>query len=326
MKRREFIALIGSAAALGLPLAARAEQSGNRLPTIGFLGTEAVAFRPRTTAFVKRLGELGWIEGRTVAIAYRWSEGHPERIAEIAAEFVRLNVDVIVANGSAVPALKRASSTIPIVFGLAIDPLGAGLVTSLAHPGGNVTGMSNQQSETAGKRLELARTIIPGLHRLAIIADIGFTDPVLDMGQSETAARSLGLEVTRKEIRQVEDIAPALAALKGQADALYVVQDALITANLARIIAPALDTRLPTIFSSGDYVHAGGLMSYGANFADLYRRTAELVDKILRGAKPDDIPVEQPTKFDLVINLKTAKTLGITVPPTLLALADEVIE
>jgi len=325
MKRREFIALIGGAAASGSPFAARAEQSG-KLPTIGFLGTDADAFRLRTDAWVRRLSELGWIDGRTVTIVYRWSAGRPERYAEIASEFVRLNVDVIVANGTAVPVLKQAASTIPIVFGVATDPLGAGLVASLSHPGGNVTGMSNQQSDTAGKRLELARTLLPGLRRLGVIADVGFTDAVLEMGQSETAARSFGLDVIRKEIRQAADIAPALAAVKGHVDALYVVQDALVTADRTHIIALALDARLPTIFSTSDFVHAGGLMSYGANFPDLYRRTAELVDKILRGAKPGEIPVEQPTKFDLVINLKTAKALRLPIPPTLLALADEVIE
>ncbi len=270
--------------------------------------------------------ELGWIEGRTVEIEYRWAEGRHEREAEIAAEFVRLKVDLIVTNGSAVPAVKQATSDIPIVFAIAVDPVGGGLVASLARPGGNVTGLSVQETDTAGKRLELLREVVPRLHRLAIMFDGGYPSAVQEAGEVQAAARTLGLEVAPLEIRRAEDIASAFEALKAHPDALYVVVDNLVSTNRTRIITSALGARLPTIFNVREYVQVGGLMSYGANYSDLFRRTAELVDKILRGTKPGDIPVEQPTKFDLVINLTTAKALGLTVPHNLLVLADEVIE
>jgi putative tryptophan/tyrosine transport system substrate-binding protein len=323
MKRREFITLLGGAAAW--PLAARAQQSG-KLPTIGFLGGDASAWSPWRAAFAQRLSELGWIEGRTVAIEYRWAEGRPEREAEIAAEFVRLKVDLIVTNGSTVPAVKQATSDIPIVFAIAVDPVGGGLVASLARPGGNVTGLSVQETETAGKRLELLREAVPRLHRLAIMFDGGYPSAVQEVGEVQAAARTLGLEVAPLEIRRAEDIASAFEALKAQADALYVVVDNLVSTNRTRIITSALGARLPTIFNVREYVQAGGLMSYGANYSDLFRRAADFVDKILRGTKPADIPVEQPTKFDLVINLATAKALGLTIPESFLLRADEVIE
>ena len=324
MRRREFITLLGGAAA-AWPLAARAQQAG-KLPTIGFLGADAAAWRPWTDAFVARLRELGWIEGRTIAIEYRWSEGRPERVAEIAAEFVRLRVDVIVSNGTAVPTLKQTTAVIPIVFAIAPDPVGAGLVASLARPGGNVTGLSLQQADTSSKQLELLRAVVPRLRRLAIMADVSFPPGVLEMGEVQAAARTLGLEVAPLKIRRAEDIASAFEALKAQADALYVVVDALVAANSTRIITLALGARLPTIFNTRDFVQAGGLMSYGPNYSDVFRRAADIVDKVLHGTKPRDIPVEQPTKFELVINLKTAKALGLTIPESFLSLADEVVE
>jgi putative ABC transport system substrate-binding protein len=323
MKRRAFIALIGGAAAW--PLAAHAQPAG-KLPTIGFLGNEAATWAPYTAAFAGRLRELGWIEGRTIAVEYRWAAGRPERQAEVAAEFVRLRVDVIVTAGDAVAALKQATSVIPIVFAIATDPVGGGLVASLARPGGNVTGLSIQSADLAGKRLELLREVVPGLRRLAIMVNVGYPQAVLEMAEVEAAARTLGIEVAALEIRRAEDIAPALEKVKAQADALYVVVDALVGANRTRIIMLAGGARLPTIFNTRDSVQAGGLMSYGASFPDQFLRAADLVDKILRGTKPGDIPVEQPTKFDLVINLKTAKALGLTVPPNLLGIAEEVIE
>jgi putative tryptophan/tyrosine transport system substrate-binding protein len=272
------------------------------------------------------LRELGWVEGRTVVIDYRWAEGRTERYAEIAAEFVRLKVDVIVTVGGAVAAAKQATATIPIVFAGAGDPVGSGMVASLAQPGGNVTGLSVQSIDLAGKRLEILREIFPDVRRLAIIGNVEYAATVLEMGEAQAAARALGLEVARSEIRRAEDIAPAFEALKGAAQALYVCADATINANHARINTLALGARLPTMHGVREYVEAGGLMAYGPNLADLYRRAADYVDKILRGAKPADLPVEQPTKFDLVINLVTAQALGLTVPPTLLARADEVIE
>ena len=322
MRRREFIAGLG---AMAWPVAARAQQAG-KLPTIGFLGGDASVWRPWTDAFVERLRALGWIEGRTVAIEYRWSEGRPERVVEIAAEFVRLKVDVIVTFGSAVATAKQATAVIPIVFTMAGDPVGGSLVASLARPGGNVTGLSVQQTDLAGKRVELSREVVPRLRRLAIMVDVGNPQSVLEIGEVQAAARTLGIEVAPLEIRRAEDIAPAFEPIKAQADALYVIGDTLVVTNRTRIITLALSARLPTIFNDRDYVQAGGLMSYGPNFPALFRRAAEVVDKILRGTKPGDIPVEQPTKFELIINRTTAKALGLSIPETLLATADEVIQ
>jgi putative ABC transport system substrate-binding protein len=324
MRRRDFIKGIASSATVW-PLAARAQQAG-KLPTIGLLGPNALIWTPLTTVFVERLRQLGWIEDRTIAIEYRWTEGRPERVAEVAAEFVRRKVDVIVTNGSSVTAIKHVTSIIPIVFAVAADPVGGGLVASLARPGGNATGLSVEASDLATKKLELLREIVPRLRRLALMRNAGNPEAALETGDVETAARTLGLDVAPLEIRRPEDIAPAFEALKAKADALYVVQDALVTANRTPIITLALGARLPTIFASRDHVQAGALMSYGPNFSEMFRRAAEYVDKILRGTKPGDIPVEQPTKFNLAINLTTAKALGLTVPPSLLARADEVIE
>ncbi|MFY9694430.1 MAG: ABC transporter substrate-binding protein [Xanthobacteraceae bacterium] len=311
--------------AAGWPLAARAQQAG-KLPTVGYLGANASVFGPWTAAFVARLDELGWIEGRTVAIEYRWSEGRPEREAEIAAEFVRLRVDVIAATGTAVATLKKATSVIPIVFAIANDPVGIGLVESLARPGGNVTGMALLTTDLAGKRLELLREFVPRLRRLAVIGNVGYSAAVREIGDVQTAARTLGIEVTPFEIRKAEDIAPAFEALKAQADALYVVQDALVAANRDRFVMLALGARMPTSFVTREFPQAGALMSYGPNIPDLFRRAGEMVDKILRGAKPGDIPVEQPTKFELAVNLKTAQLLGLSVPQTLFSMADDVFE
>ena len=237
-----------------------------------------------------------------------------------------MKVDVIVTNAFAASTVQQATSIIPIVFPLSIDPVGSNLIKSLARPGGNVTGVTNQQSDLAGKRLELLREVLPRLRRLAIIGNAGFPQAVLEMGKVQAEARTLGLEVAPLEIRRVEDIAPAFESLKAQADALYVVGDAFVQTNRTRIITFSLSARLPTIVYSREFVQAGALMSYGPNFLDQFRRTAELVDKILRGTKPGDIPVEQPTRFALVINLTTAKALGLMIPPPLLARADEVIE
>jgi putative tryptophan/tyrosine transport system substrate-binding protein len=324
MRRRAFITLLGGAAA-AWPLAVRAQQLG-KLPTIGFLGTtSAAAWSPWTAAFTQRLRELGWIEGRTIAIEYRWAEGRSERFAEIAAEFVRLKVDVIITGGSAAVAAKQATSVVPIVFVLG-EPVGTGLVATLARPGGNVTGLSNQQTDLPGKRLELLREVLPSLRQLAIMANVDYPEAVLEMRDVQAISKTLGLEVATVEIRRAEDISPAFEALKGRADALYVITDALVSTNRIRINTFALAARLLTMHGVREYVEAGGLMSYGADYSDLFRRAGDYVDKILRGAKPADIPVEQPTKFDLVVNLITAEALGLTVPPSLLARADKVIE
>jgi putative ABC transport system substrate-binding protein len=325
MQRREFIILLGGTAA-AWPLTARAQQSG-KLPTIGFLSgqTRSVAGQ-WVAAFEQRLRELGWIEGRTVLIEVRWAEGRFERFAEIAAEFVRLKVDVIVTAGPPVFAAKQATSVIPIVFATVADPLSTGLVASLSQPGGNITGLSLTSPELAGKRLELLREAIPGLRQLAIIANADYPPSMRELDEVETAARPLGIEMIALKIRQAADIAPAFQALKGRAQALYVIGESLTSTNQVRIHSFALAARLPTMEPNREMVETGGLISYAPNFPSLYRRAADVVDKILRGAKPADIPVEQPTKFDLIINLTTAKALSLEIPPTLLARADEVIE
>ena len=308
MRRREFIALLSGAAA-NWPLAVRAQQP-EKMPTIGVLGVDETTWSPWASAFVARLHELGWIEGRTVVIEYRWDEGRDVRDAEIAAEFIRLKVDVILANGKGAATVKQATATIPIVFPLAPDPVGGGLVASLARPGGNITGLSIQATDLAGKRLELLREVVPGLRQLAIMFDAGYSQAALEVGAVQAIARKFGFDVMPLEIRRAVDIAPAFEVLKGRPDALYVVLNSLINANRARITALALGTRLPTIFGAREYAQVGALMSYGPNFPDLFRRAADIVDKILRGTKPADIPVEQPTKFELVFNLKTARLSG----------------
>jgi putative ABC transport system substrate-binding protein len=325
MKRREFIALMGGAA-VAWPHAANAQQAG-KLPTIGYMGSSTATAQQRSTrAFVQRLRELGWIEDRTVAIDYRWAEGQIERFSEIAAEFVRFKVDVIFTTGAGAAVAKEATSVIPIVFTLAQDPIGSGLVASLARPGGNVTGLSNQQADLAGKRIELLRNVVPSIRRLAILANVGNAGAALDMREAQAAASKLGLHVVTSAIRRAEDFARAFEAIEGRADALYVCGDLLQGTYRLRINTLALGLRLPTMLSSREDAEAAGLMSYGPNYPDLYRRAAELVDKILQGAKPADLPVEQPTKFDLIINLTTAKALGLAIPEPLLLRADEVIE
>ena len=322
MRRREFIALLGGATVWPLPL--RAQQ---RRPVIGFLGTvaEGVWAKP-VAAFEEQLREHGWIDGRTIKIIYHWAEGRPERFAEIATEFVNCNVDVIVTGGNAVSAVRQATSTIPIVFALAVDPVGSGFVNSLSRPGGNVTGLSLQGPDLAGKRLELLRELAPGRRQLAILVNVGYPAAREELAQVQTAARAQGLESAVLEMRRAEDIAPAFNGAKGRADALYVVGDALVTANVALIAKLALDAGLPAISAYREFAVSGGLIAYGPSYPALFQRAADDVDKILRGAKPADIPVQQPTKFDLVINLKSVKALGLTMPQTLLATADEVIE
>jgi putative tryptophan/tyrosine transport system substrate-binding protein len=324
VKRREFVAMLSVASALW-PTAIRAQQ-GDKLRTIALLGDNASVWRPWTAAFVDRIRELGWTEDSDVAIEYRWTEGVPEAVTEIARELVQRKVDVIVTYGSAASKLKQATTSIPIVFAIAIDPLGTGLVASLSHPGENVTGLSVQSTDLAGKRLELLCEVIPRLRRLAIIFDAGYPAAARGNKEVQAAASTLGIEVAPHEIRRAEDIASVFYALKGHADALYVVENALVSANSVQIGTLALNAKVPMMFNVGDVAQIGSLLSYGPDFPTMFARAAELVDKILRGAKPGNLPVEQPTKFNLVVNLKTAKTLGLTVPDRVLALADEVIE
>jgi putative ABC transport system substrate-binding protein len=323
VNRRSFITLLGGAAAW--PLAADAQQAA-KLPTIGFLETTTASGQNRwTAAFVQRLRELGWIDGRNIAIEYRWGEGRRERFAEIAAEFVRLKVDVIVTAGGALPAAKEATSVIPIVFGVAVDPVGIGAVASLARPGGNATGLSVQSPDLSCKRIEILREMLPGMRRLAIIANIGNPNAALETGGVQAAARTLGLEAAISEIRRAEDIVPAFEALRGRADAVYVVAEPLVFTNRARIHTLATAARLPAIYNSREYVEIGGLMSYGPNFPDLFRARRRL--------RRQDSARDEAGRF-------TRRAAGqvrarhqpdhrqgrLEVPPALLARADEVIE
>ena len=325
MRRREFIAALGAAVALR-SAGTRAQTA--KLPTVGFLGIQTRANQEKwTTAFVQRLRELDWIEGRTVLIEYRWAEGSGDRMSEIAAEFVRLKVDVILTAGTAATlAAKQATSIIPVVFTTVADPVGTGVVGSLSRPGGNITGLSNQSAEIAGKRVALLGEIVPNLRRLAILANTSSPIGVMETSEAQLAAQTVGVDTVALAIRRAEEIAPAIEGIKGRADALYIASEALMNTNRFRINSLALDARLPTMHGEKGYVEAGGLMSYGASFTDMYRRAAEYVDKILRGAKAADLPVAQPTKFELAINAKIAKALGLAVTDKLISLADEVVE
>jgi putative tryptophan/tyrosine transport system substrate-binding protein len=323
MRRREFITLLSGATVW--PLAAPAQQ---KLPTIGWLGSGSSAAASQwVSAFSQRLRELGHVEGRTITVEYRWANGHEQRFAEIMAEFVRLKVDIVVTYSNAASlAAKHATTAVPIVFAAAGDPVGTGLVTSIARPGGNVTGLSIQQTDLAGKRIEILREIVPRLNTLAILANTHSANAVLEMGEAQAAASSFGLGTILSQISVADDIVRTVDALKGHADAIYTCSDPLLTTNRISVNTLALGARLPTMHGFREYVESGGLMSYGPNVPDLFRRAADFVDKILRGAKPADLPVEQPTRFDLIVNLTTAKALGLKISETILLRADEVIE
>jgi len=326
IRRREFVFTMGGAA-VAWPLAARAQQPG-KSPTIGFLGaTTPTIWGPFVGAFLQRLRELGWIDGRDIAIEYRWAEGRDDRYAAFAAEFVQRRVDVIVTAGTAATmSVKKATSTIPIVFASAGDPVGTGLVASLARPGGNVTGLSNMQTDLGGLRLELLREVVPALNRVAVLGNADSPLIRLEMERVQAAAVQLGLDAFRLEVMKAEDIIPSIEAAKGAADALYVCSDPFLTTQRVRINTLAASARLPTMHAFREHVLAGGLMSYGPNFPALFRRSGDYVDKILRGSKPADIPVEQPFKFDLVFNNTTAKALGLTIPESFLVRVTEMIE
>src|SRR5499433_1457503 len=322
--RRELLVALGGAAAW--PLAARAQQAA-KVPTIGFLGSGTpITAGAWVVAFAQRLRELGWIEGRTIKIDLRWAEGRNDRSGEIVTDFVRLKVDVIVTYGSEhIQIAKEATSTIPIVA-LMGDPVGSGLVASLAHPGGNLTGLSGQNADLNGKRFELLHEIVPNLRRLAVLFNGNNLAYRLESDIVRAAAIPLGLEVLAAEIRSGDDIAPTFAAIATDADALLVVGEPLTFTYRSQISALALAARLPTTYSTRGYVEAGGLMSYGPNFPALFQRMADYVNKLLRGTKPEDLPVEQPTRYDLIVNLTTAKALGLKIPESFLLRADEVIE
>jgi putative tryptophan/tyrosine transport system substrate-binding protein len=324
VRRRQFITLLGGGAVASWSLGAHAQ----RLSTIGFLGANTPETQSRwTSTFVKRLGELGWTDGRNAVIDYRWADGRRDRAAEIATEFVRLGVDIIVTSGTPQAlAAKQATSAIPIVFATAGDPVGTGLVASLARPGGNVTGLSVLQVDLGAKRLELLREVLPGLRRLAVIVNVDAPGALLELSEVQRAAGALGIEIIAVHIRRIDDIAAAFDQIRGRVDAVHVASDPLLFVHRARTNILALGLRLPTLHNFREHVEAGGLMSFGPDYAANFRRAAEYTDKILRGAKPGELPVEQPTQVELVISLITAKALGLTVPASLLALADEVIE
>ena len=325
-KRREFITLLGGTAAW--PLAARAQQAG-KVHRIGVLETISTTLNVANFyALREGLRQLGYAEGQNLVIEYRSADGRDDRFPGLARELLALKVDVIVTRGTpAAKAVKNATSTVPVVMMASGDPVGVGLVTSLARPGGNITGLSAIVGELSPKRLELIKEIVPGLARIAVLANTSNDAVRRDWARIETAARSLGVQSQLLDLRESDALGPTFDdASARRADALVVVIDAITQANQQRIVDLAMKHRLPAIYSSREFVNAGGLISYGVSYPDLYRRAATYVDKILKGTKPADLPVVQPTKFELVINLKTAKALGIEVPPSLLALADGVIE
>ena len=326
MTRRDFLAIFGGAVALR-PLAGAAQQSG-KLHRIGFLWDGPAVFPDALEAFRQGLRDLGYVEGRTIAIEYRWAEGKPERMHELAEELVGLGVEVIIAPSSIyTEAAKRATSAVPIIFMSHADPLRSGHVTSLAQPGGNITGLSLMMTETNVKGLELLKEAVPGLSRLAVIWDPATPSHEPGLRAVEAAGPSLGVQVQPVSVRSANEYDSAfMTIVRDRADAVLVLSTPLFIAGAQPLAELALAHKLPSLFGPKHHVTAGGLMSYSPDRADNWRRGAIYVDKILRGAKPADLPVQQPTKFELVINLKTATALGLTVPQSLLTRADEVIE
>ncbi len=327
IQRRDFIA--GLLGVLAAPLAAEAQPAG-KVPRIGILPPGPISERVHLwEAFRQGLRELGYVEGQNLALVFPSVEVRRELLPHLAAELVSLKVDVIVAAGLVgAQAATEATKTIPIVMvAVAADPVGTGLVASLARPGGNITGLTLISSELSGKRLELLKTVVPRVSRIAVLSNPTAAASALQMKETEVAARVLGVQLQPLEVRGPDDFETAFqAATKAGAGALITLDDALIFTHRARTVKLAAKSQLPAIYGYREFVDAGGLMSYAANLVDMYRRAAVYVDKILKGAKPADLPVEQPMKFELVINLKTAKALGITFPPSLLLRADQVIE
>jgi putative tryptophan/tyrosine transport system substrate-binding protein len=326
MKRRAFITLLGGAAAW--PLAARAQQS-HRVPRIGvlLLGTPT-SFAPRIQAFVEGLRDLGYVEGRTVAIEWKWGQDRVDLLPDLAAELVRSQVDVIVTAGTP-PAktLKNATRTIPIVMAIVGDPVAAGLVDSLARPGGNATGFSIVATDLSGRRLQLLKEIVPGLSSVAVMSNVANPQSQMELRETQGAARRLDLRLHSVPISADTSVENAFEKIKKEpVQALIVVTDAILYSQRSRILDLVAGNRLPAMYPYREFPEAGGLMSYAPSDRDLFRRAASYVDRILKGANPGDLPVEQPTKFELVINLKTAKSLGLDIPPGVLAIADEVIE
>ena len=328
LQRRDF--LIAAGALLAAPLAAEAQQAA-KIARIGFLGNSTTALGHLRNAFLQGMRDLGYVEGRNLVIEYRYAEGQLERFPALAAELVALKVEVLVAPPTpAAQAAKRATTTIPIVFAGAGDPVTSGLVTSLARPGGNITGLSGLSPELVGKCLEQLKQAVPGVSRVAVLWQPGGQGERAEkdmLKEAEVAARALGMRLQFVEARGTADFDRAFSDMtKARAGALTVLPSSMFNTERRRLADLAAKSRLPAVYQLREYVDAGGLMAYGANLADLNRRAAAYVDKILKGAKPADLPVEQATKFELVINLKTAKSLGLTIPQTVLLRADEVIQ
>jgi putative ABC transport system substrate-binding protein len=327
MRRRDFIVLVACGTTIW-PLRIHAQQS-QKIPRIGVLlpGTPA-SFSLRTKAFLDGLRELGHVEGRTVAIEWKWGQDRVEALSGLAAELVRSNVDVIVTGGtSAAKALKATTRTIPIVMAIIGDPVAADLVDSLARPGGNATGFSIVAPELGGKRLELLREIVPKMSSVAVLLNVGNPQSQIELQEMQTAAQAMGLQLYPAGISTEDGLEDAFAAInKTAAQTLIVLTDPILFSQRKRTVNLANINRLPAVYPFDGFAEEGGLMSYGPSDADLFRRTAAYVDKILKGANPRDLPVEQPTKFDLFINVKAANMLGVTLPESLLLRADKVIE
>jgi ABC-type uncharacterized transport system substrate-binding protein len=318
-----------SAVLIALCLSAEAQQP-KKIPRIGLLGSLSASSSSdliRTEAFLQGLRDLGYVDGKNIVIEYRYADGKFERLPSLAAELVRLKVDILVARGApAAHAAKNATSTIPIVMGNAADPVGTGLVASLARPGGNITGLSDFNSGVITKRLELLKEVVPTVSRVAVFLNPANPTNPPQLKEVQAVAPALGVTLLSLEVKGADDIERAITAMKRERTGAVLVIGGAAGNHVPRLAELVVKNRLPTIWSSSEAVETGGLMSYGTNFADLYRRAATYVDKILKGAKPADLPVEQPTKFELAINLKTAKALDLTIPPSLLARADRVIE
>ena len=324
MKRREFITLLGGATAW--PLVARAQ---GRIPRVGFMGNSTAALEVNlVNSFREGLRELGYEEGRNIAIEYRWADGRYERFAALVAELIAAKVDVIVTAGTpAALAVKKATSTVPLVMVAVGDPVGTGLVPSLARPDGNLTGLSSVAPDLEGKRLELLREIVPSVSRIAVFINSVNPFHATSMRQAQSAGKTLGVKVQQYDIRKSEDLDGAFAAIrKERPDALLILADRVFLHNRERIVDFTEEQRLPNVSAYKEVVEAGGLMSYGPSYEDMHKRAAIYVNKILKGAKPGNLPIEQPTKFTLVVNLKAAKALGISMPPAVLSRADDVIE
>jgi putative ABC transport system substrate-binding protein len=324
MRRREFLGAMGGMAVW--PLTTQAQT--NTKPIVGFLGpAAALPMKGWANAFVLRMAERGWKDGETVAIEFRWADGRLDRAVEIAAEFVKQNVNVIVTAGvGPSQAASRATPTIPIVFAINSDPIGSGIIKSLSHPGGNVTGLSIQSSDLAGKRIDLLRQLVPSANKFAILANARDQGAMLQMQSVQDVAASIGITTVPMKVATAADIDAAFASLEGDAKGLFVCADPFALTNRERIFSLAAGAHLPTMADLREFVLAGATMSYGPNVPDLWRRAADYTDKILRGAHPRDLPVQQPTVFDFVVSIANAKRIGLNMPSTLLALANDVIE